>query len=136
MLNASSIVPSPSRPANLASAAAAVLNGADPLTVSDIPSDHPALGPAVRELAEMLGDPVPAAYAIPRCEDLVGLDPRENFPYSAHEAEDHREWAEANGLADPDTDDEDTDEGPDADDDDMGIDPMEYDDETGGSDEE
>jgi hypothetical protein len=88
--------------------------------VSDIPSDHPALAPAVRELAALTGDPVPAAYALPApegVEDLIALDPRENFPYSAHEAEDHREWAETNGLADPDTDDEDTDEGPDADDD-------------------
>jgi len=113
MLNHPPIVPSPSRPANLASAAAAVLHGACPLTVSDIAPDHPALGPAVRELAALTGDPVPAAYLdLPESsEDLIEIDPRENFPYSAHEAEDHREWAEANGLADPDTDDEDSDEG-------------------------
>ena len=121
MLNPSPIVSSPSRtpaPRALASAAAAVLHGACPLTVSDIAPDHPALAPAVRELAAMTGDPVPAAYAIPRCEDLVGLDPREQYPFpaDAHEAEDHHAWAQANGLTDPDTD-EDTDEGPDADDD-------------------
>jgi hypothetical protein len=110
MLN-SPIVSSPARtpaPRALASAAAAVLHGACPLTVSDIAPDHPALGPAVRELAALTGDPVPAPYALPRCEDLVGLDPREAFPYSAHEAEDHHAWAQTNGLADPDTDDEDT----------------------------
>jgi len=112
MLNSTSIVPSPSRPANLASAAAAVLHGADPLSVSDIAPDHPALGPAVRELAEMTGMPVPAAYlALPESiEDLIEIDPRENFPADAHEADDHYEWAEANGLADPDSD-EDSDEG-------------------------
>jgi hypothetical protein len=106
------------------------------MSVSDIAPDHPALGPAVRELAALTGDPVPAAYAIPRCEDLVGLDPREAFPYSAWEAEDHREWARANGIDFDDHDDL-PDSDPNADDDDdMGIDPMEYDDETGGSDEE
>ena len=94
--------PSTPRPAALLSAAAAVLHGACPLTVSDIPADHPALGPAVRELAEDTGMPVPAAYALPAPEpvdDLIALDPRENFPYSHWEADDHREWAEANGLA-------------------------------------
>jgi hypothetical protein len=111
MLNSTSIVLSPSRPSNLASAAAAVLHGADPLSVSDIAPDNPWLAPAVRELAAMTGDPVPAAYAIPRCEDLVGLDPREQYPFpaDAHEAEDHHAWAQANGLIDPDTD-EDTDD--------------------------
>lgn len=91
--------PSTPRPAALLSAAAAVLHGACPLTVSDISPDHPALGPAVRELAALAGDPVPAAYAIPRCDDLVGLDPREAFPYSAWEADDQYEWAKEHGLA-------------------------------------
>ena len=122
MLNSPSIVPSPARtpaPRALASAAAAVLHGADPLTVSDIPADHPALGPAVRELAEDTGMPIPAAYALDSVDDLIALDPRENFPFpaDAHEADDHHAWAQANGLTDPDTDDDDTDEGP-ADDDD------------------
>jgi hypothetical protein len=106
MLNASSIVSSPSRtpaPRALASAAAAVLNGADPLSVSDIPADHPALAPAVRELAAMTGDPVPAAYALPApegVEDLIALDPREQYPFpaDAHEAEDHYQWARENGT--------------------------------------
>jgi hypothetical protein len=124
MLNHPPIVPSPSRPANLASAAAAVLNGADPLTVSDIPSDHPALASAVRELAALTGDPVPAPYALPPREgvdDLIAMDPREAFPYSAHEAEDHYQWARENGIdfddhdslpdSDPNADDEDSDEG-------------------------
>jgi len=129
MLNSTSIVSSPSRtpaPRALASAAAAVLNGADPLSVSDIPADHPALAPAVRELADMLGEPVPAPYALPPREgvdDLIAMDPRENFPFphSHWEAEDHREWARANGIdfddhdslpdSDPNGDDEDSDEG-------------------------
>ena len=103
MLNHPPIVSSPSRtpaPRALASAAAAVLNGADPLSVSDIPADHPALGPAVRELAAMTGDPVPAPYALDSVDDLMALDPRENFPFphSHWEAEDHREWARANGI--------------------------------------
>ena len=94
--------PSTPRPAALLSAAAAVLHGACPLTVSDIAPDNPWLAPAVRELAEDTGMPVPAAYALPAPEpvdDLIALDPRENFPYSHWEADDHREWAEANGLA-------------------------------------
>ena len=126
MLNASPIVSSPARtpaPRALASAAAAVLHGADPLSVSDIAPDHPALGPAVRELAALTGDPVPAAYLdLPESiEDLIEIDPRENFPADAHEAEDHYQWARENGIdfddhdslpdSDPNADDEDSDEG-------------------------
>lgn len=89
------------RPASLASAAAAALHGANPLTVSDIPFDHPALPAAVRELAEMTGLPVPEMYRDrDTIADLIGLDPREGFPYSAHEAEDEYNWARENGLAD------------------------------------
>ena len=36
--------------------------------------------------------------------ELANLDPRENFPYSAHEAEDEYDWAKENGLADEDCD--------------------------------
>jgi hypothetical protein len=127
MLNSTSIVLSPSRPSNLASAAAAVLHGACPLTVSDIPSDHPTLAIAVRELAEATGMPVPAPYDTQRVlipardyfapgtapSEILATasepvdtdpDPREAFPYSAHEADDHYEWALLVGLATPDTD--------------------------------
>lgn len=102
---------SPARPAGLASAAAAALAGINPLVVSDIPMTHPALAPAVRELAGLTGDRVPLPYALllppgssprdtfdPNYD--VGLDPREGFPYSAHEAEDHYQWAREHGLAD------------------------------------
>ena len=111
MLNPSPIVSSPSRPSGLLSAAAAVLHGACPLTVSDIAPDHPALAPAVRELAADTGMPVPVAYlALPESiEDMIEIDPRENFPHSAHEADDHYEWAKAHGLATPDTDEPDSD---------------------------
>ena len=109
MLNPSPIVSSPSRtpaPRALASAAAAVLHGADPLSVSDIPADHPALASAVRELAAMTGDPVPAPYAVPAPEPVdTDTDPREAFPYSAHEAEDHYRWARENGIDFDDHDD-------------------------------
>ena len=91
------------RPASLASAAAAALHGADPLTVSDIPADHPMLPAAVRELAEMTGLPVPAAYALPSAEgtiaDLIGIDPRE-ADISAADADEHYAWAREHGLAD------------------------------------
>ena len=90
------------RPAALASAAAAALAGADPLTVSDIPADHPTLPAAVRELAALTGDPVPSRYALPPFDPNYdcGIDPREGFhPYSAHEAEDEYNWARENGLA-------------------------------------
>jgi hypothetical protein len=126
MNNPTSTVSPPSRtpaPRALASAAAAVLHGADPLSVSDIPADHPALGPAVRELAADTGMPVPVAYLdLPESiEDMIEIDPRENFPHSAHEAEDHYQWARENGIdfddhdslpdSDPNSDDEDSDEG-------------------------
>lgn len=89
------------RPAALASAAAAALHGADPLSVSDIPFDHPALASAVRELAALTGEPVPAMYADrDTIADLIGIDPREGFPASEAEAEEHHAWAREHGLAD------------------------------------
>jgi hypothetical protein len=88
------------RPAALLSAASCVLQGGNPLTVSDIPFDHPALPAAVRDLAAATGEPVPAMYADrDTIADLIGLDPREGFPYSAHEAEDEYNWAREHGLA-------------------------------------
>ena len=92
---------SPVRPAGLASAAACVLQGGNPLTVSDIPFDHPALPAAVRELAALTGDPVPSMYADrDTIADLIGIDPREGFrPIDAHEAEEEYQWARENGLA-------------------------------------
>jgi hypothetical protein len=92
---------SPARPAALMSAAAAALAGANPLTVSDIPFDHPMLASAVRDLAAATGEPVPAMYADrDTIADLIGLDPREGFPHSAWEAEDEYNWAREHGLAD------------------------------------
>lgn len=92
---------SPARPAALMSAAAAALAGADPLTVSDIAADHPMLPAAVRELAALTGEPVPSRYALPEFDPNYdcGIDPREGFPHSAWEAEDHYQWARENGLA-------------------------------------
>ena len=89
------------RPQYLLSAAAAVLAGDCPRKVSDIDPTHPALGPAVRELAEACGMPVPTAYALPvgQNADLYPPDPRENFPASEAEAEEHFAWARENGLA-------------------------------------
>ena len=52
------------RPSALLSAAAAALSGADPMLVSDIPSWHPDLAPAVRDLAASTGDRVPLLYAL------------------------------------------------------------------------
>lgn len=91
---------SPARPAALASAAAAVLHGANPLTVSDIPFDHPALPAAVRDLAAATGEPVPAMYADrDTIADLIGIDPRE-ADISAADADEHHAWAREHGLAD------------------------------------
>lgn len=36
--------------------------------------------------------------------ELANLDPREAFPASAEEAEDHHEWAKLHGKADSDID--------------------------------
>ena len=87
------------RPAALASAAAAVLHGADPLTVSDIAADHPALAPAVRELAALTGEPVPSRYTLALPYDSI--DSRE-VDISAADADDHYQWAREHGLADDD----------------------------------
>ena len=88
------------RPASLASAAAAALHGADPLTVSDIPADHPMLPAAVRELAEMTGLPVPEMYRDrDTIADLIGADSRE-VDISAADADEHYAWAREHGLAD------------------------------------
>jgi len=57
---------------------------------------------AVRELAAATGEPVPSRYALPEFDPNYdcGIDPREGFPYSAHEAEDEYNWAREHGLAD------------------------------------
>ena len=86
------------RPPALMSAAAAALAGADPLTVSDIPFDHPALPAAVRDLAAATGEPVPAMYADrDTIADLIGADSRE-ADISAADADDHYAWAREHGL--------------------------------------
>jgi len=88
------------RPAGLLSAAAAALHGANPLTVSDIPFDHPALPAAVRELAAATGEPVPSLYADrDTIADLIGADSRE-VDISAADADEHYAWAREHGLAD------------------------------------
>jgi hypothetical protein len=87
------------RPAALMSAAAAALAGANPLTVSDIPFDHPALPAAVRDLAAATGEPVPAMYADrDTIADLIGADSRE-VDISAADADEHHAWAREHGLA-------------------------------------
>lgn len=86
------------RPVGLASAAACALAGGDPLMVSNIPASHPALAVAVRELADLLGEPVPPAFRDDSF-DLSREDAREAFPESSHEAEDHYRWAMENGIA-------------------------------------
>ena len=88
------------RPAALMSAAAAALAGANPLTVSDIPFDHPMLAAAVRDLAAATGEPVPAMYADrDTIADLIGADSRE-VDISAADADEHHAWAREHGLAD------------------------------------
>ena len=93
---------SPARPSALLSAASCVLQGGNPLTVSDIPFDHPALPAAVRDLAAATGEPVPAMYADrDSIADLIGADSRE-VDISAADADDHYQWAREHGLADDD----------------------------------
>jgi len=88
------------RPSALLSAASCVLQGGNPLTVSDIPFDHPMLPAAVRDLAAATGEPVPAMYADrDTIADLIGADPRE-ADISAADAAEHHEWAREHGLAD------------------------------------
>lgn len=88
------------RPSALLSAASCVLQGGNPLTVSDIPFDHPALPAAVRDLAAATGEPVPAMYADrDTIADLIGADSRE-VDISAADADEHHAWAREHGLAD------------------------------------
>jgi len=80
------------------SMAAAVLHGAQPDSVADYnPADREELCRTIADLAEATGMPIPEEWRFP---EPIEESP---FPADAHEAQDHYEWAKANGLTDPDT---------------------------------